>query len=211
MGEDLGSILRSPFPGESSPPLPLGKTAKGGTSSLWNCFEVGCAQEAAEATMAAPNLQLRETGWEKSPDGVVSSLEKGQEPFGYRWIYKETTRELAKCTRKWVSNRGEPVPCLAGKQDSNGPVFVLLQLCQEAVLQQSCNAFMVREAKPAGASFHSHSSAHPSKPAHTIFDKDPAPVLCYLHNSLPCTSLTSTAIAAHQGQSTWVCTKIRCR
>lgn len=45
---------------------------------------MGYAQEAAEATMAAPNLQLEETGWEKDSDGVMPSLEKGQEPFGYR-------------------------------------------------------------------------------------------------------------------------------
>lgn len=59
-------------------------TAKGGTPSLWSCFRVGCAQEAAEATMATPNFQLEKTGWEKSSDGLVPSLEKGQEPFGYQ-------------------------------------------------------------------------------------------------------------------------------
>lgn len=42
---------------------------------------MGSAQDGAEATMAAPNLQAGETGWEKSPDGVMPSLEKGQEPF----------------------------------------------------------------------------------------------------------------------------------
>lgn len=77
--------------GEGSPshksvsflPLPLEKTAMGGTSSLWSCFRAGCAQEAAEATMTASNFQLGETGWEKSPDEVMPTLEKDQEPFGY--------------------------------------------------------------------------------------------------------------------------------
>jgi len=34
--------------------------------------------------MAGPSLQLGETGWEKSPDGVVPFLKKGQESFGSR-------------------------------------------------------------------------------------------------------------------------------
>lgn len=57
----------------SSPPLSGEKTATGGTSSLWSCFKVGSVQDGAEGTMAAPNLQVGETGWEKSPDGVVPS------------------------------------------------------------------------------------------------------------------------------------------
>lgn len=107
--EVLGSILCSPLP-QRVILLVLEKTAKGRTSSPWNCFRVGCAHKAPKAT----NFHLGETGREKSPDGVVPSRRKSQELSVCKGSLQNECP--VKCTRKWAISSGEPVPCLPGGQ-----------------------------------------------------------------------------------------------
>lgn len=107
----MGAFSVLPSPERVSPPLlPQEKIARGGTSSPWNCFRVGCAQEVTTAT----NFHLGETGWEKSPDGVVPSMGKSQGLSGCKGSSQNGC--LVKCTGKWVISSREPVPCLPAEQ-----------------------------------------------------------------------------------------------
>lgn len=114
----------------------------------------------------------------------------GEEPWWGRALLRKRSGNV------WLQVSLERLPtvrnlCLASpaSRGSTGPVFVPLQPCRAAVLQQSCSAAVVREAETAAASSCGHSSVHPRKPAHAIFDKEPFLVLCHLLNSSPCTSL----------------------
>lgn len=106
----IGSILCSPCPERVSPHSCPAADSWGGTSPPWNCFRVGCAQEVTKAT----NFQLEETGWEKSPDGVVPSMGKSQELSGCKGSSQNEC--WVKCTGRWVISSREPVPCLPGEQ-----------------------------------------------------------------------------------------------
>lgn len=102
----LGSILCSPFPRVSPLLLPLQKIAKCRTSSPWNCFRVGCAQEVTKAT----NFQLGVTGWERSHDGVVPSIGKSQELSGCKVSLQN------ECLLNVQGNRLSAVGSLPGEQ-----------------------------------------------------------------------------------------------
>lgn len=119
----LGSIHCSPFPRKSQSST-LSPAEDSRTSSLWNCFRVGCAQEVTKAT----NFQLGEMGWEKSPDGVVPSMGK------MNCVVVTGVYRMSACTGKWLSR--EPVPCLPVSRASSGQVFVLT--CWGPAVWDSC-------------------------------------------------------------------------